>query len=196
MPSDSPLFTADQALSNEATGAGAQNINHSSQPFPISTTAGGAPSNFMEISMMSMAQNATLNTLLMSQLVPLLGQNRPALFGGSSTGAVPLSHPSSTDVPPLSHLSSSRQPDSSPLAPRSYTLMSFDDFILQNDLDDICDKIFKIGYKPGQPVRNLVDDPRYKEMIFGEKEAGFKLMEWMRFAQAAEAAWRTLKGHP
>ena len=172
MPSDSPLFTADQALSNKATGAGAQSINHLSQSFPTSTAA-GPPPNFIEISMMSMAQNVTLNTLLMSQLVALLSQNQPgALFKGSSTGAVLLSHPSS-----------SRKPDSSPLAPQSYTLMSFDDFILENDLDDICAKILKIGYKPGQPVWNLVDDPQYKEIIFSEKEAGFKLKEWMWFAQ-------------
>ena len=142
MPSDSPLFAADQALSNEPTGAGAQSINHSSQPPSASATAGGATSNFMEISMMTMAQNATLNTLLMSQLVPLLGQNQPGtLLSGSSTGAAPVSHPSST-----------RQPDSSPLAPRSYTLMSLDDFILENDLEDIHAKIFKLGYKPGQSV--------------------------------------------
>jgi len=185
MPSESPLFAADQALSNEATGAGARSLNQTSQPFSSSTTAGSTPSNFMEMGMMSMAQNATLNTLLMSQLVPLLSQNQPgALFGKPSTISAPLSHTS----PP-------KQPDSSPLAPRSFGLMSLDDFIVENDFEDIRAKIVKIGYKPGQSVRNLGDNPQYREMIFGENEAGFRLMEWMRFSQAAEAVRKTMKGH-
>ena len=140
----------------------------------------------MEMGMMSMAQNATMTTLLMSQFMPTVGQNQAGgLFGRSSHW-----NPS-TAMP--SHVSPPTEQHSSPLAAQITNPMSLDDFIIENNFQSIREKIEAIGWEPGQPVCDLDDKPWARQMIFGAEGAGFKLMEWIRFAKAAEVARKQMQ---
>ena len=160
------------------------------QSFPSTASTaspGGMLSGLMEMGMMSMAQNATMTTLLMSQLMPALGQNQAGgLFGRPS-------HWSTTTAPPL-HMSPPTQQHSSPPAAQIANPMSLDDFIIENSFQGIREKIEAIGWEPGQAVFDLDDKPWARPMIFGAEGAGFKLMEWIRFAKAAEVARKRMQG--
>jgi hypothetical protein len=134
----------------------------------------------MEMGMMSMAQNATLTTLLMSQLVPVLGQNQGVDLSGR-----PLHWNSTTTIP--FHHSPPSQMLSSPPISRVAKKMSLDDFIHEYGLERMRTKIDSIGWEPGQSVKHLEKDEWAREMIFGSTGAGFKLMEWKEFLKAAEA---------
>jgi hypothetical protein len=141
----------------------------------------------MEMGMMSMAQNATMMTLLMSQLMPALGQNQTGGLLGRSLHWNPTTTTPSC-MPPL------HQQHSSPLTAQITNPMLLDDFISEYSFYGICEKIEALGWEPGQLVHDLEDKPWARPMIFGAEGAGFKLMEWVRFAKAAEVVRKQMQG--